>query len=177
MKRLLLLTLVVLAAGPLSGCAEAPRSMPGCDADSRLGIVAQSVPGAAYVPCVAELPAGWSFAGLRVNHRGTRITLESDRADRTVRVTLAATCDITGATPVAPSDPGTRTYQRIESIDPRYVGEFIDVFPGGCVTTRYDFQRGAHVALVTELEQIVGLYSRQQLRQELAATLDVELDP
>ncbi len=177
MKRAPAAALLLVAGAVLTGCAGASRTMPGCDADGRLGIVAQSVPGAAYVPCVAELPAGWSFAGLRVNHRGTRIKLESDRADRTVEVTLSATCDITGATPIAPSDPGTRTYQRIESIDPRYAGEFIDVFPGGCVTTRYDFARGAHVALITELQQIVGLYSRQQLSQELAAAFDIELDP
>ncbi len=177
MKRVVTAALVLLAAVVGTGCAGASWSMPACDADGRLGIVAQSVPGAAYVPCVVELPAGWEFRDLHVNHRGTRITLESDRADRTVLVTLAATCDITGATPIAPSDPGVRTYQRVKSIDTRYAGEFIDVFPGGCVTTRYDFERGAHVALVTELQQIVGLYSRQQLRQELAEKFDFELDP
>lgn len=151
--------------------------MPGCDADTRLAIIAQSVPDAAYVPCFGELPTGWSFERLDVNHRGATISLDSDRADRTVDVALVATCEVGAATPIAPSDAGTRTYQLIDSIDPRYAGQFIDVFPGGCVVTSYDFQRGAHVALITELQEIVGLYSRRQLRQELAATLDIRLDP
>jgi hypothetical protein len=151
--------------------------MPGCDADSRLAIIAQSVPEAAYVPCIDELPAGWSYEGVEVNNNGTTISLESDRADRQVDITLTGSCDIGGATPIAPSDEGTRSYQLIESIDPRYAGSFIDVFPGGCITSTYDFERGPHVALVTELQRAVDVYSRRQLRQELRVDLGVSLDP
>lgn len=177
MRRAALPLAVIAAASVLVGCGPTSRSMPDCEADSRLGILAQSVPDAAYVPCLTELPPGWSFTGLQVNHRGAKISLESDRADRSVDIDLAPTCDTGAATPIAPSDVGTRTYQLIESIDPRYAGRFIDVFPGGCVVTSYDFQRGVHVGLVTELQQILALYPRRQLRQELAAALDIQLDP
>lgn len=64
-----------------------------------------------------------------------------------------------------------------DSIDPRYAGQLLDVFPGGCVTVDYDFERGRHVALVTELQSAVGLFTRLELRQALAADLDVRLDP
>jgi hypothetical protein len=151
--------------------------MPGCDADSRLAIIAQSVPEAAYVPCIDELPTGWSYEGVDVNQDGTTISLESDRADRQVDITLTGSCDIGSATPIAPSDEGTRSYQLIESIDPRYAGSFIDVFPGGCITSTYDFERGPHVALVTALQRAVDVYSRRQLRQELRVDLGVSLDP
>jgi hypothetical protein len=161
----------------VTGCVASSRSMPDCDGDTRLAIMAQSVPAAAYVPCVTELPAGWSFADLQVNHRGATIGLDSDRADRRVNVDLVPACDTDDATPIAPSDAGTRSYQSIDSIDPRYAGRFIDVFPGGCVVTHYDFERGAHVALITEIQQIVGLYSRRQLRQDLESQLDIQLDP
>jgi hypothetical protein len=151
--------------------------MPECEAGSRLAIIAQSVADAAYVPCITALPAGWSFDRLDVNQRGTTISLRSDRADQRVEVDLAARCDTAGATPIAPSEAGTRTYQLIESIEPRYAGRFLDVFPGGCVAVSYDFEFGAHVALITEIQQIVGLYSRHELRQHLAADLDIQLDP
>lgn len=166
-----------LVAAMLTGCAGDDATMPDCEADSRLAIIAQSVPGATYVPCIRELPTGWSYTGLDVDQDGSTITLESDRADRPVEVTLSATCDLGNATPIAPSDEGTRTYQLIESIDPRYAGSFIDVFPGGCIVAGYDFERGAHIALVTELQRTVDLYSRRLLAQELRADLGITLDP
>ena len=177
MKRGLLAGVGLAAATALTGCAEDLDTMPGCAADSRLATIAQSVPGAAYVPCISELPTGWSFNGADIDQDGTTISLESDRADRPMEISLSATCDIGSATPIAPSDEGTRTYQLIETIDPRYSGSFIDVFPGGCIVSSYDFERGAHIALVTELQRTVDLYSRRQLSQELRAELGITLDP
>jgi hypothetical protein len=167
----------LVASFVLAGCADGVDTMPGCEADSRLGIVAQSVPGAAYVPCISELPTGWSFTGADIDQDGTTITLESDRADRPVEISLTSTCDIGSATPIAPSAEGSRTYQLIASVDPRYSGSFIDVFPGGCIVSSYDFERGAHISLVTELQQAVDLYSRRQLGQELFTDLGITLDP
>lgn len=143
----------------------------------RLAILAQSVPEAAYVPCISELPPGWTFEGLQVDDDDATFSLESDRADREVRVGLASSCDIAEATPITPSDEGVRTYHRVDSIDPRYAGQLLDVFPGGCVTVDYDFERGGHVALITELQAAVALFPRLELRQALSADLGVRLDP
>jgi hypothetical protein len=167
----------LVIAATQTGCADGGETIPECRADSRLAIIAQSVPDAAYVPCIRELPTGWSYAGIDVADDGTTISLESDRADRRIDVTLTDSCDVGSATPIAPTDEGTRTYQLVESIDPRYAGSFIDVFPGGCIVATYDFERGAHVALVTDLQRAVDLFSRRQLRQELQADLGVSLDP
>ena len=158
-------------------CARAEAAMPRCRPDERLAVVAQSVPGAAYLPCVTALPTGWSFRSLDVDDRGTRLSLRSDRADRPVQVTLAAACDIGRATPVAPRAEGVRTYQRVLSIAPTYRARLYDVFPGGCVAYEFDFERGSHIALTDELQQAVALYSRRQLRQELREHLGVRLDP
>jgi hypothetical protein len=173
----LLVGVALTAAVLLSGCADGVDAMPDCEADSRLGTIAQSVPGAAYVPCISELPTGWSFIGAAIDQDGTTISLESDRADRGVEISLSASCDIGSATPIAPSAEGTRTYQLITSIDPRYSGSFIDIFPGGCIVSSYDFERGAHISLVTELQRAVDLYSRRQLSQELRAEFGITLDP
>lgn len=168
----------VSAALLLGGCALATGgAAPRCEPGMRLATLAQSVPDAAYVPCVSDLPPGWTFEGLQVDDDGATITLESDRADREVRVALAATCDVADATPITPSDEGVRTYHRVDSIDPRYAGQLLDVSPGGCVTVDYDFERGRHVALVTELQAAVSLFARLELRPVLDAQLDVRLDP
>ena len=168
--------LALTAGVVLGGCAPGDTA-PTCDASSRLGIVAQSVEAAAYVPCVAELPTGWSVEDVSIDDEGTTISLLSDRADRDVEVALVEECDVSMATPIEPRDPGVRSYNEVDEIEPRYAGRFLEVFPGGCVVSRYDFERGPHVALVAELREAVGLVSRRQLRQELRDDLGITLDP
>ncbi len=169
--------LVVAAVLATANCAGREATAPSCDATSRLALVAQSMPDASYVPCIADLPTGWSFVEAEIDRGGTTIRLESDRADRPIVVTLRPSCEIGVARPIQPSEEGTRTYQRVDSIDPRYAGAFLDLFPGGCVETRYDFERGPHVASITELQRAIDLVSRRQLRQDLERELGVDLDP
>jgi hypothetical protein len=168
---------VLVALAAAQACADADRGMPACEPGQRLGVVAQSVPGAAYLPCVAELPPGWSFESFEVDDDGTRFSLRSDRSDEAVQVELVPSCDVGSATPVAPRDEGVRTYQLAASVSPRYAGRFYDVFADGCVTYEFDFARGPHIALVDELQRAVQLYPRRQLRQELRDDLGVTLDP
>jgi hypothetical protein len=170
--------LVLVLAAALTSCADPTEvARPDCDDAGRLAVIAQSVPEAAYVPCVATLPAGWSFAGLDVTDAGTTIHLESDRSDRGVRIQLRDGCDTDAATPIAPRDQGVRTHHLVESVDPRFSGRFLDAFPGGCVVSSYDFERGRHVPLVAELQEAVGLRSRLELRQELRSRFGITLDP
>ncbi len=168
-----------LAAAPaLSGCTVPRDTVPSCGNPQRLAIVAQSVPGAAYVPCIRELPQGWSAAAFDAANGRTTFSLNSDRAvGRPVKVSLVAGCTVTGASPTAPRAPGVRTYLRYKSINPRFAGTLYDVFPGGCVTYSFDFDLAASVALMGEFESATGLYARQQLRLDLRKKLGVELDP
>lgn len=167
-----------VAAATLSGCASVPKTVPRCGEAQRLAIMAQSVPGASYVPCISQLSQGWSTSAFNVIRGGTSFLLDSDRnPGRPVNVTLAGTCTIAGATPATPRGAGVRTYLRLSSIAPRFAGSLYDVFPGGCVTYSFDFERGPHIALMEQFEAAIGLYSRQQLRIELRRELGVELDP
>jgi hypothetical protein len=173
--RLLAALAVVLLGAPACGVAD--TAMPRCRADQRLAIVAQSVEGASYVPCLRRLPAGWTVASFSVTSTQSRFSLRSDREQRAVRVTLRRACDVRSATPVAPRDEGVRTLQQVVSIAPRYVGTLFDVFPGGCVAYEFDFARGAHIALADEMQDAIGLYPRRQLREELRADFGISLDP
>ncbi|HEX6425342.1 MAG TPA: hypothetical protein VFZ79_17785 [Acidimicrobiales bacterium] len=165
--------LVVVA----TGCADTEPAMPRCEPGQRLGIVAQSVPGAAYLPCVATLPPGWTFGSFEVDDDGTQFSLRSDRADRAVEVELVPACEVGPALPVTPRDEGVRTYLALQSVSSRYAGRFYDVFADGCVVYDFDFARGPHIALVDELQRAVQLYPRRQLRQELRDDLGITLDP
>lgn len=168
--------MVATFAFVLPGCARMEAAAPGCEGDSRrLALVAQSVPTAAYLPCVATLPAGWSTARLHVTSGQTRFSLESDRS-RPVEVELVESCDISGATPTTPRGDGVRTYRRLDSITPRYQGTLLDVFAGGCVSYRFDFQRGPHIVLSEEFQAAAGLRSRRDLAFELRRTVGVDLD-
>jgi hypothetical protein len=162
----------------LTGCASFSATIPGCGDPLRLAIIAQSVPGAAYIPCIRELPQGWSTSGFDPARGGTTFMLNSDRSlGRPVQVQLAATCKIGGASPSPPRAPGVLTYTRLTSIFPRFAGSLYDVFPGGCVRYRFDFTTGPHIALMEQFEGAIGLYPRQQLRLDLQHKLGVELNP
>lgn len=176
------MALVAVVAGvalSLSGCAPGIEgAAPGCDSATRLAIVAQSVPGAAYVPCVRDLPAGWRAASFNVQNGSTRFSLVSDRAPESpVRVALLAACDVRGATPTTPRADGARTFLQVDTIDPRFSGTLFDVFPGGCVTYRFNFPRGTHISLTEDFESAVGLMSRRELRLHVDHQLGVKLDP
>jgi len=170
-----LAALVLLGAG-LAGCA-AVDTTPRCEPTQRLGLLAQAVPSASYVPCIDDLPAGWSFHDLDVDDDGASFELRSDRSSRPVVVRFAETCPVEDAVPIPAQDPGVQALHDVDAIDPRVRGRLLDVFPGGCVEAAYDLERGPHVALFADLQRVLGLYPRIELRQRLADDLDLTLDP
>lgn len=168
----------LLAAVPTTACGTSAPSLPRCNAVERLALVAQSVPSAGYLPCITDLPAGWRSSDFSIQNGRTRVKLISDRAPgHPVSVQLSASCDAGSATPLPPRTSGGRTYLLLRSIDPRYAGILFDVFPGGCVTYRFDFERGRHIALMAELQSAVGFVARRQLRLEVRRELGVQLGP
>ena len=174
MRRLaLLLVLAVTGCGLTAGTAT-----PGCGDVERLALVAQSVPTAAYLPCLESLPQGWRTTAFDAADGSTRMSLLSDRAKgRAVRVELVSRCDVTGASPSAPRAEGVRSYLRLTGLSPTYDGTMYDVFPGGCVRYRFAFPRGPHIALMEELASAVGLVRRGDLRIDVRDEVAVELDP
>ncbi len=140
--------------------------------------MAQAVPTASMVPCVAEMPVGWSFAALDVDSGNARFWLDSDRAGlRSLEVELLASCNLDGATIVDADEEGIERHQRLTSLTPEFVGTTYDVFDGGCVAYRYRLTAGAHIGLHEELHDAVALFPRQVLADDLRADLGLELDP
>lgn len=114
------LAAVAVAALAAAGCStELGRTTPECDTDaidSATIISAQSVAGAAYVPCVDELRPGWSYEHLQARRGQTRFWLSSDRVgQRFLEVTFEASCDLSGAVEVPSDEVGiTRWAEDVE---------------------------------------------------------------
>ena len=173
--RVLLLAAVALL-GP-AGCTSSSDEVPRCDSVRRVAIIAQAVTGAAYVPCIGELPPGWRSDRFAPRRGQVSFELTPGPGGVPVLVDYDSTCAVTGAIPTKPRAAGVRTSLRLTSVTPRYAGTLIDEFPGGCITYRFDFTRGAHISLMEQLQSSAGLLSRRELRLALHRELSVELDP
>ena len=177
-RRYTLAATLAVTASVLTSCTTVAGTVPDCDPAPRLGVVAQSVPGASYVPCIRQLNEDWTTRSFRAGRGGTRFTLVPHRpGGRPVHVEFASGCDVTDAVPATPRAEGVRTSIHLRAITPRYTGTLVDVFAGGCVTYRFDFARGPHIALMEQLGSTVGLLPRRELRLELQDQLGVDLDP
>ncbi len=88
---------------------------PDCGTGDVAITVAQSVPSATLVPCIATLPAGWELGGVHVKRDRSTFWLDSDLGgDRAVEATLTPRdeCDVSDATPVPSDEVGTDRYEQ-----------------------------------------------------------------
>ena len=113
----------LVIALPLGGCGvpqgqAAPLCRLPSEGAETLVLLAQAVPTADRVPCVASYPAGWHFADLDVRSGGGWFTLDNDRAGvSAVRVELTPTCDTSGFTEIASDELDTIRFERVLSVE------------------------------------------------------------
>ncbi len=151
------LGLVATSCGTAASHAD-PTCVP--KGPDTLILMAQSVPSAEKLPCIASYPAGWHFASMDIHSGGSHFTLDSDRAGiSAVRVSLQAHCDVTGATEIPSDEPGARRFERILSVVNNFKALRLYQFEGGCVMYRFDFDRQGR-ALVNEVSVAIGFISR-----------------
>ena len=151
---------------------------PDCGPGHTMILAAQAVPSAAFLPCIAALPSGWttvndeivsgqaSFgldSGSLAGGGGVRFVLGQSGQLQTVTITLTATCDIAGAQQIPSGQPGMRRFERTLSLVPEYSGVRYDVFPGGCVTYRFVLGPGASPVLATTVGSAVAFIPRSEL--------------
>jgi hypothetical protein len=173
-----------LVAAVAGGCAAQRHDDPSCrGSDSSIFLLqAQAVPSATLIPCVLPLPGGWRHGGSEVRSGLARFWLGSDRAgDRAAEVTLAADCDLSGATQLPPPPGGgslqrygLRRYEEPAGRHPHTTVRHF-VFAGGCVTYRLAFIRAAAPALFDQADQFLAFTPRQVyvdgVRQDEGLTL------
>jgi hypothetical protein len=157
---LLLLVLTLFASGCGRVRSEAAPTCVPKGADT-LVLIAQAVPRASKIPCIASYPAGWHFASMSVRDGEARFTLDSDRAGiSAVKVHLNPSCDLEGATEIPSDEPGTRRFERIISVVDGFKAIRSYSFDGGCITYRFDFDRQGR-ALVNEVSVAIGFMDRE----------------
>jgi hypothetical protein len=171
MRRSIAPAVALLAGSTIVGCAAEPTlAQPVCGTEqlSTLTIMAQSVRTAAMVPCLKGIPAGWSFQKLEVRQNRSQMRLASDRAgDHALQVTLAKTCNTSGAVRIPSDEPQTERYENILRISPAYVATRSYVFDGGCVTYRFELDTDRPSTLVNEATLMVGFATRTELRDAI----------
>jgi hypothetical protein len=191
MRRLVAVAALVLLTGCVTGCVApvepiGPSHSPLCQQRGVIGsnavvLMAQAVPSAKLLPCIELLPTGWTYGNHDVRNGLARFWLNSDRAgQRAVEVTLSATCDVAGATPITPSDQeGTKRYERVQEVRTRYRGSRTYVFEGGCVTYGFNFQGPSRGTPEAEVTFALGFVPRARLAETLSDVSDgrLHLDP
>jgi hypothetical protein len=185
-----LAALALLAAGCLTGCgndsAAAITDPPLCPVGSTgagrgVVLMAQSVPSAAWVPCMRPaLPSGWSFTQLDARDGESRFWLDSDRDGAgAIEVRLQASCDTSGATEIASDREFMHRLERVRQVSPTYAGERHYVFRGGCLSVVFRLDGDNPGEALALASQAVGVVSRADLRAQVHSDSDgrIELDP
>jgi hypothetical protein len=165
---------LLVPAGAFTGHA------PDCGTGHTMILAAQAVPSAAFLPCIAALPSGWTAVGAQIASGRATFQLDSGQAGlqtatitfqlgsgqaglQTAAITLTATCDIAGARQISSDQPGISQFERPPSLVPGYSDVRYYVFPGGCVTYRYVFAAGASPVLATTVNSAVAFMPRSAL--------------
>ena len=142
--------------------AQAPE----CGDGHVMILAAQAVPSAAFLPCIAALPSGWTAAGTdaEIASGKARFWLDSGQAGyHAVTITLTATCTTSGAQQIPSDQPGVRQFERPLSLVPQFSDLRYYTFPGGCITYQFLFAPGAAPVLAAAVDTTVGLTARSGL--------------
>ena len=168
----------VFGVGLLLPPSNPAAHAPDCGTGHTMILAAQAVPSAAFLPCVAALPPGWTAAGAEIASGQASFELDSGSMAvgggvqfvlgpsgqlQTVTITLTATCDIAGARQIPSDQPGMRRFERPLSLVPRYSDVRYYVFPGGCATYRFVLAPGASPVLATTVGSAVAFMPRSEL--------------
>ena len=177
MRRTLLLVAVLGIVA--TGCVEGSTTLPGCNQadDSVFALMAQAVPSATQVPCLKELPVGWSLSGAQIRNGQAQLWLDSTIAGiHAVEVDMLPSCNVGDAVevPPAPDEVGMRSYIQPD-LPPGYTGARFLVFDGGCVVYRYRFASDAPPTLSLEAEEALSFLPRQSIVQAVEDEVDQTL--
>ena len=137
---------------------------PNCGTGHSMILMAQAVPSAASLPCIAELPTGWQVGGADISSGQASFWLDSDQAGpKAVTITLRRACDTSGAQHIPSDQPGTRRFERPLSLRPQFSDLRFYTFAGGCATYRFRFGSGASPVLAIDIDSAVAFVPRSVL--------------
>jgi hypothetical protein len=149
-----------------------------CSELAPMWLQAQAVPSASQLPCVRDLPAGWSLARVNVHRGEARLTFDHDRAgDSALVARLRARCDVGKAVEVPGANPRVTRFQQ-EPGGTATDATWYEVFPGGCVTMRLDSDTDDPAIVrdvATQARTVLNFATRQALQEALEQRSDGRL--
>jgi hypothetical protein len=123
------LVLIVASCGRIGEHRE-----PWCRPVPATTLIAQAVPSASLVPCVRELPQGWTFAGFTASDEGASFTLAGpEGSNARAEVRFVGRCDGAAGTSVRSDERGTDLLEEVRRRTP-YAGRWTYRFEGGCAS-------------------------------------------
>ena len=143
-------------------------------------LMAQSVPGATWIPCLEVMPLGWDLAGMEATESRALFWLDSDRDGvHALEIVLTPSCDTTDATEIPSEREGMRRWERVTQVSPQYVGTRHYLFEGGCVSVHFQLSGENRSEPLGVATQAVGAVTRDQVRAAVREQTDgeLELDP
>jgi len=155
---------VGLAATAFRSAADSGTAAPFCGTGHTMILSAQAVPSSGLLPCIAELPSGWTAGGGDITSGRSVFWLDSDQAaPRAVTVSLTAACDTSGAVRIPSDQAGAERFERPLSLRPRFTLTRMYTFAGGCVTYQFSFVPGAAPVLAIGVDTAVAFEPRSAL--------------
>ena len=154
---------VVIGCAPLAACAR-PSQEPRCRPVPPTVLMAESVPSARLVPCVASLPDGWAVDAFSADDSiGTFTLAHEDGAS--LRVVLRASC-IPADVPVEGEAPNDEVTQRMSTLDDGQI-RWTSIFSGGCVVETLVPPSATAAESASAIHQAVDLLTRDELARQL----------
>ena len=152
----------VVGVGLLLPASNPSVRAPACGTGHPMILAAQAVPSAAFLPCIADLPPGWTAGDAEsVNGKAT-FWLDSGQAGaQAVTIVLTAACDTSGTVQIPSGQPGTRLLERPASPLAQHPGVRFYTFPGGCAT--YQFGPAVSPALAAAASSALRFVPRSAL--------------
>jgi hypothetical protein len=140
-------------------------------------LLAQSVPGASAVPCLADDVPDWLVTVFEVGNGRARIefTDKYGRDDDTAVIELTADCDVEGGREVSSRFDGMRRYDRQVSRPDGYADRIFYVYPGACVALRFHLSGAGAVLRGAEIANALGFVYRADLDRQIRAASDGHL--
>jgi hypothetical protein len=175
---------IVYALGVLAALAAAALGMiallqpeevevakpPNCGTENVMILMAQAVPSATVVPCIASLPTGWDLGGVRIRRDEARFWLNSDRGGShavEVRLLRPQDCVVTDAVAVPSDEAGVRRFEQPEQLPPNLESTRYYLFEGGCVTYQFSFGSDATASLTFDADNALSFQPRAILVDEV----------
>jgi hypothetical protein len=173
-----ILAVGVVAMVAVAGCAvDEVMPAPNCTEGNSLLIAAQSVPEALLVPCLERLPDGWAVSSVAIDEDETIVRFDSDRAgDDAAVLRYGSSCDVSAAVSVASDLAMAERFDEIRRLEPGFRAERSYVFPGGCISWTFDFDRGASATQSVAIGDALSVVTRRELNENIRNDfLDAEL--